>query len=315
MLWNLARRTGIFVATLLASSIVVFGLMAVLPGDPARVALGLNATDSDVAHLREQFGLDQSLPERYLDWLRGLITLHPGTSYVTQTAIGPEIATRIPVTLILVGASMLVAIAVAIPLGTVMALRHRRASGLALSALSQVGVAVPTFLAGILLVTLFAVRLGWLPSSGWTSPQDDFEMFARQLVLPALALGLCQGAIIARYVRSSILDVLRQDYIRTARAKGRQPAQALIHHGLRNAAVPVVTALALQLVYLLLGAVVIERVFVIPGIGSLLTDSVGLRDLNVVQDVVMLLVAAVLVINLVVDILYVIIDPRLRAAS
>lgn len=315
LLWNLARRAAILGVTLLASSMVVFGLMAVLPGDPARVALGLNASESDVAQLRNQFGLDQPLPTRYLEWLHDLVTLHLGESYVTRVAIAPEIATRIQVTLMLVGASMLVAIAVALPLGTIMAMRHRRPSGMVLSAVSQVGVAVPTFLAGILLVTLFAVRLGWLPANGWTPPQDDPAMFLRQLVLPALALGLCQGAIVARYVRSAILDVLGQDYIRTARAKGLRPRQVMLRHGLRNAAIPVVTVLALQLAYLILGSVVVERVFVIPGLGSLLTDSVAVRDLNVVQDLVMLLVVAVLLINFLVDLLYIAIDPRLRTAS
>jgi peptide/nickel transport system permease protein len=310
----LARRLGVFAVSLLASSVVVFGLMAVLPGDPARVALGLQASDSDVAHLRTQFGLDKPLITRYLDWLHGLVTLNPGESYISHTAIGTEIAARIPVTLILVGTSLLVAMIVALPLGAIMAVRHQRPSGLVLSAASQIGIAVPTFLAGIFMVTLFSVRLGWLPSNGWTAPNENFGMFVRQLVMPALALGLCQGAIIARYVRSAILDVLGQDSIRTARAKGLRPAQALVRHGFRNAAIPVVTVLALQLAYLLLGAVVVERVFVIPGLGSLLTDSVAIRDLNVVQDIVMLLVFAVLLINLVVDLLYVLIDPRLRTS-
>jgi len=171
---------------------------------------------------------------------------------------------------------------------------------------------VPAFLAGILLITLFAVRLGWLPANGWTPPAQDPVMFARQLVLPALALGLVQGAVLTRYVRSAILDVLREDYLRTARAKGLRPMPALVRHGLRNAAVPIVTVLGLQLATLLIGAVVVERVFVIPGLGSLLLDAVANRDLIVVQDVVMLLVVAVLVVNFVVDLLYLALDPRLR---
>jgi peptide/nickel transport system permease protein len=180
---------------------------------------------------------------------------------------------------------------------------------------SQIGVAVPAFLAGILLITLFAVRLGWLPANGWTAPAEDPGMFLRQLTLPALSLGLVQAAVLTRYVRSAVLDVLREDYLRTARAKGLTPYRALLRHGLRNAAVPVVTVLGLQLATLLIGAVVVERVFVVPGLGSLLLDAVSTRDLIVVQDVVMLLVVAVLLVNFVVDVLYVLIDPRLRRAS
>jgi peptide/nickel transport system permease protein len=173
-------------------------------------------------------------------------------------------------------------------------------------------VAVPAFLAGIVLIMVFAVKLGWLPANGWTPPAQDPGMFVRQLILPALSLGLVQGAVLTRYVRSAVLDVLREDYLRTARAKGLRPFPALWRHGLRNAAVPVVTVLGLQLATLLIGAVVVERVFVIPGLGSLLLDGVSNRDLLLVQDVVMLLVVAVLVVNFVVDLLYLALDPRLR---
>jgi peptide/nickel transport system permease protein len=197
----------------------------------------------------------------------------------------------------------------------VMAARHRRISGLILSAISQLGVAVPAFLAGILLITIFAVKLGWLPANGWTPPAQDPGMFVRQLILPALSLGLVQGAVLTRYVRSAVLDVLREDYLRTARAKGLKPFPALWRHGMRNAAVPVVTVLGLQLATLLIGAVVVERVFVIPGLGSLLLDGVSNRDLLLVQDVVMLLVVAVLVVNFVVDLLYLALDPRLRGGA
>jgi len=208
-----------------------------------------------------------------------------------------------------------VAVVIAVPFGTLMALRHRRPSGLLLSAVSQVGVAVPAFLAGILLITVFAVKLQWLPANGWTPPNENPAQFLRQLVLPVLSLGLVQGAVLTRYVRSAILDVQREDYIRTARAKGLSRPRALRRHGFRNAAIPVVTVLALQLATLLIGAVVVERVFVIPGLGSLLLDQVSNRDLIFVQDVVMLLVFAVLFVNFVVDLLYLVIDPRLKVAA
>ncbi|MER5437038.1 ABC transporter permease [Streptomyces sp. NPDC002790] len=312
MIVRLVQRIAILLASLFVSSVVVFAFMAVLPGDPARVALGTGASDSAVSQLRTQFGLDRSLVDQYVSWLHDLVTFDLGNSYISHTPIGPQLADRLLVTLWLVGTGMVIACIVAVPLGTLMAVRHRKPSGLVLSALSQVGVAVPAFLAGILMITVFAVGLGWLPANGWTPPADDPVLFLKQLLMPALSLGLVQAAVLTRYVRSSVLDVLREDYLRTARAKGLRPMKALVRHGLRNAAVPVVTVLALQLATLLVGAVVIERAFVIPGLGSLLLDSVAGRDLIVVQDVVMILAAAVLLVNFLVDLAYVLIDPRLR---
>ncbi|MFB6726605.1 ABC transporter permease [Kribbella sp. NPDC056345] len=315
MILRLIERTAVLLVSLGVSSVLVFGFMAVLPGDPARVALGVNASDEAVAEMRRQFGLDRPLPTQYVDWLGGLLRGDLGTSYVSKAAIGPQVFDRLQVTLLLVVAGMLIALVLAVPAGTVMAARHRRLSGVALSALSQVGVAVPAFLAGILLIMVFAVKLGWLPANGWTPPAVDPVQFLRQLVLPALSLGLVQGAVLTRYVRSAVLEVLREDYLRTARAKGLRPFPALWRHGLRNAAVPVVTVLGLQLATLLIGAVVVERVFVIPGLGSLLLDGVSQRDLILVQDVVMVLVVAVLLVNFLVDLLYVALDPRLRTGS
>lgn len=308
-------RLAILLGSLVVSSVVVFAFMAVLPGDPARVALGVNASESAVAQVREQFGLDRPLLVQYADWVQGMVTLDLGTSYVSRAEIGPQVADRFLVTLWLVVTAMVIAVVLAIPVGTLMAVRHRTVSGAVLSAISQVGVAVPAFLAGILLITLFAVKLGWLPANGWTPPAEDPVRFLEQLVLPATSLGLVQGAVLTRYVRSAVLDVLREDYLRTARAKGLRPGQALRRHALRNAAVPVVTVLGLQLATLLIGAVVVERVFVIPGMGSLLLDSVSNRDLIVVQDVVMILVVAVLLVNFLVDLLYVVLDPRLRTGT
>ena len=315
MLLRLLQRVGIFLASLVVSSIIVFAFMAVLPGDPARVALGVNASESAVQQMQQQFGLDRSLVVQYLDWVHGMVTFDLGTSYISRAPIGPQVADRLLVTLWLVVTAMVIAVVLAIPTGTLMAVRHRKVSGVVLSALSQIGMAVPAFLAGILLITVFAVQLGWLPANGWTPPAEDPAMFLEQLVLPAVSLGIVQAAVLTRYVRSAVLDVLREDYLRTARAKGLRPAQALRRHGLRNAAVPVVTVLALQLATLLIGAVVVERVFVIPGLGSLLLDSVSNRDLIMVQDVVMILVVAVLFVNFLVDLLYTVIDPRLRTAA
>jgi peptide/nickel transport system permease protein len=315
MLLQIVRRTAILLASLVVSSVLVFAFMVLLPGDPARVALGVNASESAVTQLRQEFGLDRPLVAQYLSWVGGLVRFDLGTSYVSRAEIAPQIVDRLQVTMWLVICAMVVAVVIAVPFGTLMALRHRRPSGLLLSAVSQVGVAVPAFLAGILLITVFAVKLQWLPANGWTPPNENPAQFLRQLVLPVLSLGLVQGAVLTRYVRSAILDVQREDYIRTARAKGLSRPRALRRHGFRNAAIPVVTVLALQLATLLIGAVVVERVFVIPGLGSLLLDQVSNRDLIFVQDVVMLLVFAVLFVNFVVDLLYLVIDPRLKVAA
>jgi peptide/nickel transport system permease protein len=315
VLFRLLTRTGVFLATLCAATVVVFGFMSVLPGDPARVVLGVNATPEAVAEVRAQFGTDRPLPVRYLDWVGGLLTGDFGQSYVTGDQIGPQIIDHFGVTAWLVGAAMLLALGIAIPMGMVMAVRHRHPSGVLLSTLSQLGIAVPAFLTGLLAIAVFAVRLSWLPSGGWVAPAEDATEFVRHLVLPATALGLAQAAVLARYVRTAVLDVLREDYMRTARAKGLTPYRALIRHGLRNAAIPVGTVLGLQLATLLVGAIIVERIFVIPGLGSLVLDGVANRDLLLVQGSVIVLVAAVLVVNYLVDAFYVVVDPRLRTSG
>jgi peptide/nickel transport system permease protein len=311
---RLLRRIGIFAVTIVVASMIVFGVMAVLPGDPAVVALGVNADPELLQQTREQFGLDRPLVEQYLSWAGGLLQGDFGISYVTDAPIGPLIVDRLLVTLWLVGLGLVVAVVFALPLGVASAVWHRKARGTALAALSQAGMAVPAFVLAILLVSIFAVRLQWVESSGWVPPAEDPVEFLRQIALPVLSLGLVQAALLSRYVRSATLDVLREDYLRTARAKGLTPGRALVKHGLRNASIPVVTVLGLQVVALLVDAIIIEVIFVVPGLGSLLLESVSNRDLLTVQGVVMVIVGVVLVVNLLVDLLYVSIDPRLRRA-
>jgi peptide/nickel transport system permease protein len=311
---RLLRRIGIFAVTIVVASMIVFGVMAVLPGDPAVVALGVNADPALLQQTREQFGLDRPLLEQYLSWAGGLLQGDFGISYVTDAPIGPLIVDRLLVTLWLVGLGLVVAVVFAVPLGVASAVWHRKARGTALAALSQAGMAVPAFVLAILLVSIFAVRLQWVESSGWVPPAEDPVEFLRQIALPVLSLGLVQAALLSRYVRSATLDVLREDYLRTARAKGLTPGRALVKHGLRNASIPVVTVLGLQVVALLVDAIIIEVIFVVPGLGSLLLESVSNRDLLTVQGVVMVIVGVVLVVNLLVDLLYVAIDPRLRRA-
>ncbi|MFB4274205.1 MULTISPECIES: ABC transporter permease [unclassified Nonomuraea] len=306
------KRAAVLIASTAVAAVAVFAFMALLPGDPAEIALGVNATPEAVAELRRQFGTDRAPVAQFLDWAGGLLQGDFGTSYVTSAPIGPQIGDRLGVTAVLVLGGMAVALVLAVPLGTFAAVHHRDPLGAAISAASQLGIAIPAFLAGILLVFVFAVQAQALPSGGYVPIAENPGEWLRSLLLPWLSLGLVQGAVLTRYVRSAVLDVMREDYLRTARAKGRGRTGALWRHGLRNASIPVVTVLGLQLATLLIGAVVVERVFVIPGLGDLLLNGVAGRDLLLVQGVVMVLVAAVLLINFVVDVLYHLLDPRLR---
>jgi peptide/nickel transport system permease protein len=312
MLPSFLRRLTMLAATAVVASVAVFVLLSVVPGDPAQVALGLNASPEALAAQRAAMGLDDSPIVRYLDWLGGIFRGDFGISSVSKQPIGPELLDKLQVTLTLVLCALVIALIVAIPVGILAAVRQRRIDGALVSAASQVGISVPGFLVGMLLVTVFAVRLGWLPSSGWVRPSDNFGEFLRHVTLPAIALGAVQAAVLTRYVRSAVLEIMREDFLRTARSKGLRPLKALVVHGLRNAAVPVITVTGVQLATMLVGAVVIERVFVINGIGSMLLDRVANRDMVAVQGIVLVLVLLVLVINTVVDALYTLVDPRLR---
>lgn len=307
-----ARRLAVFAASLLAASLLVFAVMAVLPGNPAEVAAGTEATPEQIAALSEEYGLEGSAPERYLDWVGDLVQGDLGKTFRSQRPIASEIGSRLPITLPLVGLGMTLAVLVAVPLGVLAALGHRKPSGTAISALSQLGIAFPAFWAGIILSSVVGVRLGWLPPNGWTAWGKGWWNALQHLILPAVSLALVQSAILTRYVRSAVLEVLREDWLRTARAKGLTRGQALRRHGLRNAAIPVVTVLGLQLAGVLVGAVVIENVFTLPGLGRQLIDAINNREVVLVQDIVMLLTVIALVVNLLVDLAYVAIDPRLR---
>lgn len=297
-----------FVLTLFAASVAIFLLMRAVPGNPARVALGVNATEDAVAELTQTLGLDRPLITQYFEWVGGLLSGSFGTSLSSQQDITPLVLDRAQVSLILVGLAIVLALAGAVPMGMWLA----RTGNTLVSALTQIGIAIPSFLVGIIMVAFFAVRLGWLPANGWIPPDQDFGGFLARLVMPVISLALVQGAMLTRYVRSSIVDVMDQDYIRTARALGLSHAEALRRHGLRNAALPVLTVTGLQLTTLIVGAVVIESVFVIPGLGSMLLDAVSNRDLTTVQTLVMLLVFFTLAINLATDLAYRVIDPRLK---
>lgn len=308
------RLAGLLVS-LVAASVLVFVVVNLLPGDVATVMLGVNATPENLAALRHQLGLDQPLWLRYLWWVGGMVHGDFGTSLLSHTRVGALIVQKLSVSGPLALFSALIALAVSVPFGVLAGVRYRHFSGSLISALSLVGIAIPAFWAGLLLATVFAVRLRMLPAGGFIDWSEDPLAALRGLILPALALGLVQGAVLTRFVRSAIIEVQREDFIRTARAKGLTRWQALRRHGFRNAAIPVVTVLGIQVTSLLVGAIVIENVFVLPGLGRLLFQSVGNRDLVVVEDLVMLLTAVVLSVNFLVDLTYRLLDPRIRSRA
>ncbi len=292
---------------------LVFWVLAVLPGDPATRILGTQATPENVARLRHDLGIDRSIPVQYMDWVSGVVTGDLGTSYITKEEIRPLITDRLKVTVPLALTGMLLATAVAIPAGVYAASHHRRRGDTAVSILSQLGISIPAFWAGLLLTTYVAVKWDLLPANGFPGWGKSVSDSLVHLILPTISLALVQGAILTRYVRSAVLQVMREDYIRTARAKGLTRQAALWRHGLRNAAIPVITILGLQLAALLAGTVVIENVFVLPGLGRMLVQAIERRDLLLVQSTTLVITAAILTVNLLVDLVYNIIDPRLRA--
>jgi peptide/nickel transport system permease protein len=311
----LARRFATFVATLLAASVLVFLVQGVLPGNAAEVMLGESASPEAVRALSNRLGLDRPAPERYARWMAGLARGDLGTSVAYDTPVSQLIRERAAVTVPLAVMAMLLTSVLALTLGVYAASRHNRLGDVGVMAASQIGIAIPNFWFAILLILVFAVKLQWFSAGGFPGWSDEPWQAFKALVLPAVALAAVQAAILARITRSAVLDVLREDFVRTARAKGLSGRQVLWRHVLRNAFVPVLTVMGLQFANLLTGTVVIENVFSLPGLGRLIFQAIANRDLLVVQNVVMLLAAAVIVINFVVDVLYAVIDPRLKVAA
>lgn len=303
------------VGTVVVASLIIFTLLRLIPGDPATIALGVNATPELIHAKQAELGTDRPLAVQYLSWISGVLTGDLGVSLQSGTPIAPIVWDRLQVSLILMSGAMVLALLIAVPLGIWAAVRRHRADGVVITALSQVGIAIPSFLAGILLVTVFAVTLDIFPANGWVPPNAGIGAFLARLVLPVIALASVQAAIMTRYVRSAVLDVLHQDFMRTALAKGMTLRTAMVRHGLRNAALPVVTVTGLQMAALIVGAVVIERIFVLPGLGSYLLEAVSGRDLPAVQTVVMILVLITLLTTALVDMSYSVLDPRIRTGD
>ncbi len=303
-----------FGLSLLAASVVIFAVIEVIPGDPASYMLGLNAAPDTVAALREQMGLNGSLIARYLHWAGGMLAGDFGTSYTYRVPVSELISARLWVSLPLAVYALLLSTLVAFPVGLYAATRRGKPADLVVMGTTQLGIAIPNFWFAMLLVVAFAINLRWFSAGGFPGWNHGFWLSLKALTLPAIALALPQASILARIMRSSVLDTLDQDYIRTARAKGLSRRQTIMRHALRNAMIPVLTIIGMQFSFLLAGAIIIENVFFLPGLGRLIFQGITQRDLIVVESVVMLLVFAVITVNFLVDIAYATVDPRLRRA-
>ena len=308
----MTRRVAAFVATLVFLSALVFVVVRILPGDPAALILGVESNPETVARLRQALGLDRPLAVQYVDWLARAARGDLGTSIQYDVPVGRLILSRLPVTLPLALMAAAIMVAVALPLGVYAATRQRRAGDYAAMLVSQLGIAVPAFWSGLLLILLFSVRLGWFRSGGFDGWSAGVVAGVKALLLPAIALGAFQAAVLVRATRSAVLDVLREDYVRTARAKGVAEGRVVARHALRNAMIPIVTVMGIQLGQLIAGAIVLESVFALPGLGRLALVAIGARDLPVVQGVTLFVAASIVFINFAVDLAYAALDPRIR---
>lgn len=312
MLTFLLRRLATFAATLAIASVVIFAALELLPGDPAQVMLGIDAPPEVVTALQKKLGVDRPVVERYFSWIAGLAVGDMGESFTYVMPINELIMSRLAVTLPLALLAALLSIVIGVPIGLYAAAHHKTPRDYGVMVFGQFGIAIPNFWFAILLILVFSVYLGWFPAGGFPGWSAGFWPALKSLFLPALALAIVEAAIFARISRSAVLDVLREDFVRTARAKGLNRRATLIKHVLRNALIPIVTICGLEVSSLLVGTIVIEQVFNIPGLGRLVFQSLTQLDLMVVKNLIMLLVALVVFINLVVDLLYAVIDPRLK---
>ena len=298
--------------TLLFVSLLVFMVVRVLPGDPALIMLGIEASPDAVAKLREGLGLNRPVPVQYAEWAGRAVLGDLGRSIQYDVPVAGLIASRLSVTLPLTLMAAALMVAAAIPLGVFAATRHRRWGDYAAMTLSQLGIAVPGFWAGLLLILLFSVKLGWFQAGGFDGWGQGVGHALKSLLLPAVALGLFQFAVLARTTRSALLEVLREEYVKTARAKGVTEGKVIFRHALRNAMIPILTVAGVQLGQLMAGSIILESVFYLPGLGRLALGAISARDLPVVQGVVLFVASGIVVINAAVDMLYGVLDPRIR---
>jgi peptide/nickel transport system permease protein len=308
----LVRRIAAIVPTLIFVSMLIFGLQQLLPGDPAVVLAGEDRDPDVVAYVRQKMHLDEPLPVRYLYWIKAVLHGDLGESMRMQKPVRELILEKLPVTIELAAFAIVIALVIGIPMGIVSAVKRNTAWDYAANAVALWGLSTPNFWLGIMLILLFSVTLGWLPASGFVSPFEDLKANLAALIMPAFVLGNAIAAVLMRHTRSAMLQVLSSDYVRTARAKGLSERGVILKHALRNALIPVITLGALELGTLLSGAVLTEQVFTIPGFGKLIVDAVFNRDYAVVQGVVLFTATAYILLNLLADIAYVVVNPQIK---
>lgn len=309
------RKAAGYFLLLLVTSFLIFVVIEAAPGDPAEIMLGTSARADTVAALRAELGLDRPMLVRYASWLAGVMKGDLGNSYTYSTPVSELIADRLAVTLPLTVFATLLSVCIALPLGVWAAARPGAATDGVATIFSQFGIAVPNFWIGLLLILFVSLGLGWLPAGGFPGWNDDFGKATQALILPAISLAIPQAAVLTRVTRAAVIEVTNEDFVRTARAKGLSRNAALWRHTVPNALMPVITMLGLQVPFLISGAVLVENVFTLPGIGTLAYHALSQRDLIVVQNVVLMFAIIVIAVNMIVDGLYAILDPRLRSSS
>jgi peptide/nickel transport system permease protein len=311
----IALRLGSLLLTLFIISIAIFLILEILPGDPAAVMLGTSAQPDTLAALRRQMGLDEPALVRYVGWISGMLVGNFGTSYTYGVPVLELIRERLTVSIPLMLLAMALVLAIALPLGVFAAAQRGRATDHTATVFAQLGIAVPNFWIGLLLILFFSLELRWFPAGGFRGWGEGFWPALHALILPAIALAIPQAAILTRVTRSAVLDVMNEDFVRTARAKGVSRSRALWRHVVPNAMVPVVTIIGLQVPFLIAGGVLVENVFTLPGIGRLALQALAQRDLVVIKSVVMFFATLVILANLIVDATYLALDPRLRSRA
>ena len=308
----LVRRLAISVVTLIMISVIVFIGVRMIPGDPARVMAGTDADAAGLEEIRAKYGLKDPIPVQYVRWAALAVQGDLGRSIRTREPVASTVAKKLPITIELAFLAVLIALAIAIPAGILAAVRRNTAWDVLASGASLCGVSVPNFWLGIMLILFFAVRLGWLPASGFVPPWESLSANLQRMVMPAFVLGAALAAVLMRQTRNSMIGVLSADYIRTAYSKGLASRTVILRHAIRNSLIPVVTILGLQMGALMSGAVVTEQIFVVPGFGRLIVESVFTRDYPLVQGVVLITASSYVLINLLVDVSYSLLNPRIR---
>jgi peptide/nickel transport system permease protein len=311
----LFKRLITLIATLVGASVVVFLVLEILPGNAAQILMGPDASPEAVQALATKLGIDRPPVERYWNWVSGMLVGNLGVSYAYSTPVSELVLERLTLTVPLALMAMAITSVLALAAGIYAAARHNKLGDVGVMGLSQIGIAIPNFWFAILLILLFSVHLGWFSAGGFPGWDEGILQGIKSLLLPAISLAVVQSAILARITRSAVLEVLREDFVRTARAKGVSRRATLWGHVLRNAMIPVITVMGLQFAELLAGTIVVESVFYLPGLGRLIFQSISNRDLIVVRNCVMLLAAMVVIVNFVVDVLYAVIDPRVKASD